>query len=141
MDIYTTMYYDLIQQQAQEYERDHDIDTFNLPISDSFSSNTKKPSYYPSNVPEQFIKNAVTGVEYTWRVGTSDASRLFKVVDTFGNYDKNGYKIKAYSKGYPNSSPNHCYYDSPQQFMTHRKMMIQPELIERWKLMQESFTS
>jgi len=103
--------------------------------------NVKKPSYYPSNVPDQLIKNAVTGVEYTWRVGTSDASRLFKIVDTYGNYDKNGYKIKATSKDYPNSSPNHCYYDSPEQFMTHRKMTVQPELIEKWKLMQESFTS
>ena len=143
MDIYTTMEYDLMQQQAQEYEREreNDVDTFNLPVSVGFSSNEKKPSYYPSNVPDQLIKNAVTGVEYTWRVGTSDSSRLFKVVDTYGNYDRNGYKIKPNSKGYPNPSPNHCYYDSPQQFMTHRKMTVQPELIEKWKLIQESFTS
>ncbi len=99
----------------------------------------KKPYYYPSNVPDQFIKNAVTGIKYPWRVGSFDSSQLFKVVDTIGKYDSSGYKIKPNSKNYPNPSPNHCYYDSPQQFMVHRKMIVQPELIERWQLTQERF--
>jgi hypothetical protein len=140
------MEYSILQQEVCDYEGEGEGERENdsyvdMPGSTSFSSNTKKPKYYPSNIPDQFIKNAVTGVEYTWRVGSLDASRLFKSVDTFGNFDKNGYKIKVSSKDYPNPSPNHCYYDSPQQFMTHRKMTVQPEMIERWKLAQERFAS
>jgi len=108
-------------------------------IEDNNSMEKKKPYYYPSNVPDKFIKNAVTGVEYPWRVGSLDSSRLFKMVDTIGNYDSNGYKIKPHNKRYPNPSPNHCYYDSPQQFMTHRKMLVQPEMIERWQTVHEGF--
>jgi hypothetical protein len=142
MDIYTTMEYSILHREYEgESERNRENDSYvDMPGSKSFSSTTKKPNYYPSNIPDQFIKNAVTGVEYTWRVGSSDSSRLFKVVDTIGNFDKSGYKIKASSKNYPNPTPNYCYYDSPQQFMTHRKMMVQPEMIERWKLAQERFT-
>jgi hypothetical protein len=108
--------------------------------NESFTQQTaKKPFYYPSNVPNHFIKNAMTGVNYPWRVGSLDASRLFKVVDTIGNYDSSGFKIKPNSNSYPNPNPNQCYYDSPQQFMTHRKMTVQPELIERWQTVQEGF--
>ena len=103
------------------------------------SSSEKKRYYYTSNVPDQFIKNAVTGMKYPWRVGSLDSSRLFKVVDTIGKYDSNGYKMKPNSKNYPNPSPNHCYYDSPQQFMVHRKMIVHSDLIERWQLTQERF--
>jgi hypothetical protein len=107
---------------------------------ETFSQETaKKPFYFPSNLPDHFIKNAMTGVIYPWRVGSLDASRLFKVVDTIGNYDSSGFKIKPSSTSYPNSSPNHCYYDSPQQFMTHRKMTLQPEVVERWETVQEGF--
>ena len=119
-----------------------DIKEENLDYSSHVNKNSsygKKPYYYPSNVQDNFIKNAVTGVKYPWRVGSFDASRLFKVVDTIGKYDSSGYKIKLNSNSYPNPSPNHCYYDSPQQFMTHRNMIVQPELIERWKLTQERF--
>jgi hypothetical protein len=108
-------------------------------VEKSTPTSGNKSFYYPSNVAGKFIKNAVTGVEYPWRVGSLDALRLFKVVDTVGNYDSNGCKIKVKSKDYPNPNPNQCYYDSPQQCMTHRKMSFQPELIERWQKVQESF--
>jgi hypothetical protein len=138
MDIYTTMETSHSIMHQEDIDSEYDYLDYS-PDTNKSSSSEKKPYYYPSNVPDQFIKNAVTGVKYPWRVGSFDSSRLFKVVDTIGKYDSNGYKIKPNSKNYPNPSPNHCYYDSPQQYMVHRKMIVQPELIERWKLKQESF--
>jgi len=109
---------------------------YSLPMDSTFA---KPPVYYPSNIQDQFIKNAVTGVKYLWKVGSLESARLFKVVDTLGKFDSTGSKIKLNSKNYPNPTPNHLYYDSPQQFMVHRKMMVQPELLERWQALQAQF--
>jgi hypothetical protein len=95
----------------------------------------KKPLYHTSNGQDQIIVNAVTGVAYPWRTGTLEAKRLFKIVDTLGTYDSSGKKMK--SNALPNSSPNHCYYDSPQQFMNHRKLTVQPAFIQQWEATQE----
>ena len=99
----------------------------------------KRPMYYPTNGQEKLIQNAITGVEYPWRVGSKDARRLFRVVDTTGTFDNQGSRLKPSATNFPNPTPNHCYYDSPQQFMTHRRMTVQPQLIERWQAVQQEF--
>jgi hypothetical protein len=104
----------------------------------------KRCTYYPSNKQGSCIKNAVTGVDYPWRVGSKASQRLFKVVDTLGTHNNVGLKIKQNKTKYPlsiypNPNPNHCYYDSPQQFMTHRKMTVQPQLIAAWEARQKEF--
>ena len=99
----------------------------------------KRPQYYPSNSQGAFIVNAITGVEYPWRVGTKDARRLFRSVDTTGTRDKQGYKLKVSSPDFPNPNPNSYYYDSPQQFMQHRKATLNTELIEKWHTAQQEF--
>jgi len=109
-------------------------DTYFPPAPEN--SFTKPPAYYPSNIPDRFILNAVTGAKYPWKVGSLASARLFKVVDTLGTYDSDGFRIKPKSKNYPNPNPNHLYYDSPQQFMTHRKAQVQPELLARWQTTQ-----
>jgi len=96
-----------------------------------------KRSYYTSNKPGTFIRNAITGREYEWKVGTSDSLRLFKVVDTIGNHDKNGCQNPQSNKkrGLPltyNSEPNHLYYDTPEEFMRHRNCRINKDLILQW---------
>jgi hypothetical protein len=100
----------------------------------------KSQTYFPSNGQEKLILNAITGVEYPWQVGSKDARRLFHVVDTTGTFDSQGRRMKPTATGFPNPNPNHCYYDSPQQFMTHRKMTVNPQLIERWQAAQQDFT-
>ena len=99
----------------------------------------KRPSYFPSNSQGNFIKNAITGVEYTWRVGTNDARRLFRVIDTTGLYDPNGRRLRRDAVNFPNPQPNHCYYESPEQYMRHRKATISQELINRWERAQQEF--
>jgi hypothetical protein len=103
----------------------------------------KRPKYFPTNGQGKLIQNAITGVEYPWRVGSNDARRLFRVVDTTGVYDNQGRRLKpnATDCPNPNPNPNHCYYDSPQQFMTHRKMTLQPQLLAHWQAVQQEFAS
>ena len=72
----------------------------------------------------------------TWKVGSVESLLLFKVVDTLGLYDNTGVKLNRKSANYPNRNPNHCYYDSPQQYMTHSRNRLSPELIEQWKARQ-----
>ena len=99
----------------------------------------KRQIYHTSNVQGMFIVNAITGDAYSWRVGSLESRRLFKIVDAIGECDKLGVKMKVTDKNYPNPSPNHCYYDSPQQFMVHMKMTVQPQLIEQWEVNQYLF--
>jgi hypothetical protein len=103
---------------------------------DKFVNKVKKRTYYTSNSPDSFIKNAITGVAYPWKVGSKDAKRLFKVVDTLGLHDKNGTKIPGRKRrsdvGQINSNPNHLYYDSPEEFTRHRNCKVNQELIESW---------
>jgi hypothetical protein len=119
--------------QEDEYDSYSDRDENNR---DKFANKVKKQSYYPSNTPDSFIKNAITGVAYPWKVGSKDAKRLFKVVDTLGLHDKNGTKIPGRKRrsdvGQVNPTPNHLYYDSPEEFMRHRNCKANQELIESW---------
>jgi hypothetical protein len=89
--------------------------------------------YFPSNVQDSFIVNAETGVKYTFRVGSNDSRCLFKMVDTTGVCDKNGFEINPRDASYPNRNPNHIYYDSPEQFMRHQRTTLDPELIAGFK--------
>jgi hypothetical protein len=93
----------------------------------------KRPFYFPTNKPCMLIKNAVSGLDYKIKVGTFDSLKLFKVVDTTGVYDSAGVKLNRKSPNFPNKNPNHCYYDSPQQYMTHTRNRLNPELIELWR--------
>jgi len=99
----------------------------------------KRSPYYPSNTQGTFIVNAITGVEYPWRVGTKEARRLFHSIDTAGRRDKQGYKLKVTSPDYPNPNPNNYYYDSPQQYMQHQQATLTSELIEKWNTVQQEF--
>ena len=125
------------------YEREFDYEDAYSIISDKMEVQTyiKKPYYYPSNTPDTFIRNAVTGIEYPWKVGSFDSQRLFKIVDSIGNVNRFGSKIKPSSSEYPNPNPNHCYYDNTQQYMSHRRNTLDSRLIEQWTEKQRSFSA
>ena len=86
-------------------------------------------SYYPSNVPDQYIVNAVTGDPYPYRVGSYDSLRLFHVTDATGYCDSQGI-----SGGY-NPEPNHLYYSDPREYMRHRgrRTPLTTSFIESWR--------
>jgi hypothetical protein len=135
-----TIYNKVENQTMADYEFENDGETqFDQVKTEEKKYVSKKSSFHPSNVQGKLIKNAITGVEYPWRVGSNDARRLFRVVDTTGTCDNTGRRLKTKAAEYPNSNPNHCYYDSPQQFMSHRKMTVSSELVERWQRTQQEF--
>jgi hypothetical protein len=118
---------------SQYNDSNGDNETMNVPVR----NNVVKRTYYTSNKPGTFIRNALTGREYEWKVGTPDSLRLFKVVDTIGNHDKNGCRIINSNKRRGvttiyNSEPNHLYYDTPEEFMRHRNCRIHKDLILQW---------
>lgn len=92
---------------------------------------SKRPHYFPSNKPQAFIRNAVTGVPYPYMVGSKEQSLLYKMVDATGRCDEEGYLIKARSD-LPNSNTNHLFYDSPEQCMSHMRITINPSEVKRW---------
>ena len=97
----------------------------------------KKPTrvkrmYYPSNIPETYAVNAITGVKYPFKVGTFDSLRAFNVIDTRTKCDNRGFVIKNTDKDAELGHPNRLYYDNPEQYMQHRKVMIDDELVQSW---------
>ena len=67
----------------------------------------KRPRSFSSNVQGRYIVNAVTGVEYPWRVGSACEDLLWKVCDARASRGK--------------YEPDFYFYDSPQQAAEHRR--------------------
>jgi hypothetical protein len=67
----------------------------------------KRPRSFASNVQGRYIVNAVTGVEYPWRVGSLCEDLLWKVCDARASRGK--------------YEPDFYFYDSPQQAAEHRR--------------------
>jgi hypothetical protein len=92
---------------------------------------SKRPKYFPSNKPQVFIVNAVTGVPYPYVVGSKEQTLLYKMVDATGRCDEDGYTIKA-ADDLPNFNTNHLFYDSPEQCMSHLRVTINQADVKRW---------
>ena len=102
--------------------------------------------YYTSNMMGRKIKNAVTGSEYPWVVGSKKSQLLFCVHDSSGSCDKNGYIVTRTNYKEPDSTkasdvkklvnsrnPNKCYYESPNEYMLHNNVKFSREFINNWK--------
>lgn len=105
------------------------------------SRKTGRHRYFPSNTENTFIVNAETGEVYPWRVGSYDSSRLFKMVDSTGLCDRNGYEINIGDETFPNRNPNHIYYDSPEQYMKHQRATLAPHFLESFNKRRLAFSS
>jgi hypothetical protein len=89
--------------------------------------------YFPSNKQNSFIVNAETGTPYTFRVGSHESLRLFKMVDSTGTCDSEGYIMNMKDDIYPNRNPNHIFYDSPEQFEKHQRTTLASHFTENFK--------
>jgi hypothetical protein len=109
----------------------------------STKKNGMRRSYYPSNVPQSLIVNGATGVPYPYRVGSKEQAILYKMVDATGTCDTEGFFIRTGLKPssrddeevetvFPNPNPNHLFFDSPEQCMTHLRVSIAPKDVARW---------
>jgi len=92
---------------------------------------SKRPRYFTSNKPQLFIRNAVTGVPYPFVVGSTEQSSLYKLVDTTGTCDSDGYVIKV-RRDLPNFNTNHLFFDSPEQCMNHMRITLTPAHVKQW---------
>ena len=73
--------------------------------------------YYPSNTPGTKIKNAITGLPYeNCYVGTPTEKSFYRVIDSTGNYNSEGFKIN----GNPNS--NKLFFESYSEFKDFYKI-------------------
>ena len=99
--------------------------------------NDKK--YYPSNVMNQVIVNAVTGTPYPYRVGTKDALRLYKVIDTTGQFSDSGKRKNAERlvEG-QEKDPSHYYFNNVGEYMQSRSFERHPESCDEWSRYQKS---
>ena len=94
---------------------------------------------YPSNVMNQIIVNAITGVKYPYRVGSKDALRLYKVIDTTGRFSSKGKKKNTDDlKEGQEKDPNHYYFDNPAEYMQARSFDRHPESCDEWTKYQKS---
>lgn len=92
-----------------------------------------KQMYYPSNTPDTNIVNAMTGVKYPYKVGTFESLRLYSVIDATTMCDNKGVRIKSTDMETETGRTNYLYYDSPQQYMQHRKVTLDPEVVLKWR--------
>jgi len=109
----------------QPYESENDLQD-NNPENDI----VRERAYFPSNTLMDYVRNALTGGQYPYRAGTFDSMRLYKVFDTTGNCDKNGVILLPREKR--NQTPNILYYDSPEQYMKHRKVKVSQTDVNKW---------
>ena len=94
------------------------------------------PCYYPSNAADSTIFNAMTGEPYPFKVGSAQALRLFRVTDSTGRYNEDGYELRAGTKVADDTlgkTPNNLYYNSPQEYQTHfPEVCLRKEVVSAW---------
>ena len=94
-----------------QYEA-HIEETLNTTFND-IDRNTfiLRRKYYPSNVQEKYVVNAISGNPYPFKVGGIESAKLFRVIDTTGKYDTYGVR-----HSHNISESNHLYFDNPEQY-------------------------
>lgn len=84
---------------------------------EAFASSLRE--YFPSNINGMRILNAVTGIAYDDTVGSKNEENYFRVLDSTGNINKDGYKLP---QGCYNPTSNKLFYDSREEWERHNKM-------------------
>lgn len=102
-------------------------------VSDMESVKIKrgKRMYYPTKFRGRIV-NAMSGLYYPFCQGSHEELRLYKVIDTRGICDSNGYKRKR--RDVQNKDPNFLYFDGPDQYAYHMKTNLNQNYVQQWKL-------
>jgi hypothetical protein len=80
----------------------------------------KKIEFYTSGDRGTRIRDAITGIYYTDKVGSFNENKFFKVSLATGQCrSKNG--------------SHTLFYTTPQQHMTHFAIQLNPEFIQKWE--------
>ena len=85
------------------------------------------PDYYPSNIVNSRIVNAVSGLAYDDKVGSKEEKNYFRVIESSGTYNQEGFKLP---QGCYNANSNKLFYESREEWIRHLKMRkITPEVL------------
>lgn len=90
--------------------------------------NMRTKIYY-SDIQGLFIKDAITGEMYPWKVGSYDEQRFFKVKDNslLNKYDSN------FQEGHT------LFYKNPEEYMNFNNVELDNDIIEGWNNRQKLF--
>lgn len=89
------------------------------------SQKTGKPrmrslAVYTSGSTGSYIRDPETGDYYSYKVGSKDEDLFFKVILATGECkSRNGFST--------------LFYASPQHYMSHLNVVVQPELVGKWE--------
>jgi hypothetical protein len=89
----------------------------------------KEVHCYYSDIVNSYILNAITGEKYPWRVGSKDEERFFRITNTVNR--ENPYRRTS----------RKAFYESPEEFMHHRKIILDEELVNQWHEKKNNFYS
>ena len=107
-----------------------DIDNQSNTDSEIHQPKKRRALYYTSNIPDSYIKNAMSGHVYPYKVGSLESLQLYKVMDATGTVDNDGVKLSV--KNLPNGTSNILYYDNPEEYMRHRRIKLDQVKINAW---------
>ena len=80
----------------------------------------KKIEFYTTGDRGTRIRDAITGIYYSDKVGSFNESKFFKVSLATGQCkSKNGSHM--------------MFYQTPQQYMTHFATQLNPAIIQKWE--------
>lgn len=109
-------------------ETTYDVDTFSE-SNNNFYVPKRKRVYYPTKLRCRIV-NAKTGCVYPYCNGSFEELQLYKVIDSTAMCDANGFLL---SRSDPvNKEPNFLYYDNPEQFMRHQRVILSQERVGKW---------
>jgi hypothetical protein len=85
------------------------------------------PDFYPSNIVNSRIVNALSGMAYDDKVGSKEEVNYFRVIESSGKYNHEGYKLP---QGCYNPNSNKLFYETKEEWIRHLKMRkISPEFL------------
>lgn len=90
----------------------------------------KKRKYYTSNNQDLLIRNGITGDKYGFKKGSKSELALFKVMDTTGRVDEEGFIL---TKRKNNPTTNTIYYNSPEEYQRFVGKKLPDYLILNWR--------
>ena len=83
-----------------------------------------------SNNQDMLIRNGITGEKYAIKKGTKFESELFKVMDTTGRVDEDGFLL---NKKKNNPTTNTIYYNSPEEYQRFIGKKLPDFVITNWR--------
>jgi len=116
---------------SQSYDPNDTMENEQSLIPTRSSQNTKKQNCYYSDVVGEYIKDAVTGAKYPWRVGSIDEQRFFRVTYTRGYIDPS--RKSEYNNSMGRSSKK-AFYENPEAYLNHVKynVVLDRDIIDNW---------